>query len=592
MKLYKISSDLEEYKFNSSVVALTSEQIDFHTAKIKETDYFDCLPSEYASNLLTLSYNQFNMMKDKIKSYVGREHVTFADIEAEKEYLRIFIQCLSSVNVPEVVTPEVNVPEVVTPEVNVPEVVTNDTVNQAVFPAWTECQNLIKDSNNIHLKRISRDVYNASYILSCISKTTDELLVFLNDRLIKLENFDLNQKEYDKLRDFVSLLTDRTRSAKYNLYQKNRKEVLDETKLFVDEKLVDEKDLEVINVTYKNYNAELLCLKEDEFASVVSDIFRSWSKNPEEEIYVCSGIDFEIDNRFYKLTSIESLVKKILDYHSSFNNLVGSLKGSEKYYTVYELDGEEKLPTLIDFLDEHLFIPESKNELTLAEILTRCISEDREDLSIFDIKTKSEYEKLEAKRRSDERDEEENFWAEEKRKNDYYKRTYGLTDEEFEQLEIDGFFHYYPPEDAAAWSQADLENREKSFRHDPFLFSNDPKTGFGNGNEFFNSWYESNYQEQNHQKYNGAREKEQKEKALATPEWKSIEDMVSFADKNKVDLSNFDKTDVKKACVKIYRLLAKHFHPDNSKNTDKEKSASSFKELQRLWDNFRKVNQL
>ena len=179
-----------------------------------------------------------------------------------------------------------------------------------------------------------------------------------------------------------------------------------------------------------------------------------------------------------------------------------------------------------------------------------------------------------------------------------YKKKKGL-DPDLDYYEWESQYESIPDEEA--WDPELLESYKNWRRDNPFAGSYERKS-------FFDTWYKNsdyfyedeeqqeewwNNKRRRHQEQNQNEQNSSRAKAKQSSEWKTIDDLLQFAENHGVKLPTIDKGDFKAACKKIYRSLAHHFHPDKYPDAKKKKWAEDeFKKLQRLWSDFAKVHKL
>jgi len=214
--------------------------------------------------------------------------------------------------------------------------------------------------------------------------------------------------------------------------------------------------------------------------------------------------------------------------------------------------------------------------------------------------------------------EDPSFVSEEDLEIQHFRKKYmtemKLSEEEMQQLEEEGYFEAdgehasssWYPEDAEAWDPDLLEAYISWFSSNPYKARLS-----GHRSAFFNSWYKSwqrgDHEEQgekydyeryhDYERYqrpnsgNTYNSKNERDRAKNDTGWMAIDSLLSFAKSHGIKIEDFfDKNDMSESLKKIYRVLAKHFHPD--KNQGKRQwSETQFKFLQNLWSNVKKENQ-
>jgi len=186
-----------------------------------------------------------------------------------------------------------------------------------------------------------------------------------------------------------------------------------------------------------------------------------------------------------------------------------------------------------------------------------------------------------------------------------YKKKKGLPEDlDFEEFKAEKSII----EDELAWEPEMAESYRKLVREDPFeeRLSRESffKTWYANSDwtyeddEQQDKYWKQKVNEKERQTQNNTFEQERErqereEKAKKSSEWKTIDDMLVFAEKHGINLKELNPKDFKGSCKKIYRQLSHYFHPDKYTDPNKKKWAEEeFKKIQNLWDDFKKIHKI
>lgn len=310
----------------------------------------------------------------------------------------------------------------------------------------------------------------------------------------------------------------------------------------------------------------------------------------------------------------------ILEEKQTLQEIISEFLKESLHYSPY-LNFDENyitnssLEEIIDFIlgDKHENIEDAINGMMYSDDRSRIYFTEQH----FEAKKKKEYD-----------EDVKVFEAEEDK---YYKqlaefaKSRGLTEEEAEEIIAQRSYI----EDEGAWDP-DLASSYKNWvRDNPFHTSRERQgffTTFYKNSDYYYEDEEQEYQywefkrkeqeerkmeEDQFRKYKSEdqrrketeeeqkkeeqrrkeREEQRRQRALESKEWKTIDDMLAFAEKHGIDLGELDKSDIIESCKKIYRKLASYFHPDKNRNR-KEWAEENFKILGNLWENFKLINHI